>query len=215
MSVTPTVRAQGTRWAACAGWVGIVWDPVQRANVPRYIPSSVHEECATIRIWDITTFCECRAPWMSHAQLHVYVLCPAAPAPAPPAPAALATITTLGSSQPPIDMFMGVPACPKEQVSLGPEHSICGGRCRLLARDAQYRVSFPRLVFPEIKFKNLDARKYATALRERQLIISVTVPSQGLMSPAEFSRQISAHFAAHIQGGLPVHTVHLISNEGG
>ncbi|KAJ7884387.1 hypothetical protein B0H14DRAFT_3432470 [Mycena olivaceomarginata] len=50
---------------------------------------------------------------------------------------------------------------------------------------------------PEIKFKNSDARKYATALRDRQLIISVTVPSQGLMSPAEFSRQISAPFAAH------------------
>ncbi|KAJ7015998.1 hypothetical protein C8F04DRAFT_1283372 [Mycena alexandri] len=50
---------------------------------------------------------------------------------------------------------------------------------------------------PKIAIQNRHARKYAQKLLDFHLICDVDVPAQGLMSPAEFSRQIISQLNAH------------------
>ncbi|KAJ6453800.1 hypothetical protein C8R45DRAFT_1192654 [Mycena sanguinolenta] len=48
-----------------------------------------------------------------------------------------------------------------------------------------------------IRIKNTDLQLYALSLNDNNLALRIEVPGQGLTSPAEFSRQLLVHLAAH------------------
>ncbi|KAJ6466468.1 hypothetical protein C8R45DRAFT_1219544 [Mycena sanguinolenta] len=48
-----------------------------------------------------------------------------------------------------------------------------------------------------IRIKNADLQLYALSLNDNNLALRIEVPGQGLTSPAEFSRQLLVHLAAH------------------
>ncbi|KAJ7774174.1 hypothetical protein DFH07DRAFT_767383 [Mycena maculata] len=150
-----------------------------------------------------------------------------APAVSHPPPATAPAVPVLASGQPVMDAFLGVPAPVQGSAGTRRIASIArtlpGGPFSSLSNHSGPRRAFPMassnplvdvdvVCWPEcvdkrydppdhptspIKIKNSDIKKYALRLEECKLTFQVQVPGQGRTSPAEFSRQLQAHFTAH------------------
>ncbi|KAJ6522054.1 hypothetical protein B0H19DRAFT_1277500 [Mycena capillaripes] len=183
--------------------------------------------CAGI---DPSSLCLCTATWLLHAPLPDGLApAPTPAAPTPPAPVPPLAPPALGSSNPLMNAYAGIPAVvqgtasarrngsaartlpganpfaslsnhrgPRNQFPSTVRNPMVGIQVvcwpNVLARSS-YEV--PGHPSKPIKIQNSLIRQYAQCLQRYNLVFEALVPSQGRMSPAEFSRQLSEHLHAH------------------
>ncbi|KAF7341674.1 hypothetical protein MSAN_02065600 [Mycena sanguinolenta] len=165
---------------------------------------------------------ELAPPVPPQAQLHAPPVPPQAQLQHPIAPAPV-----LRAGQPVMDAFSGIPATSAHNVGTQRTqsmiHNLSGGQFATLRAHSGARRGYPAatadplveidvVLWPQnvdrdfnlpgypsdpIKIKNADLKRYVLRLNEHHLALKIRVPAQGLMSPAEFSRQLLAHLSAH------------------